>query len=523
MTLPTSSQQTASTPEIGVSVFSKDVTIALQSEYQILNTLPRFKEKVPSGLTIELDVVLGNDSKVYIVECIDGVPRAFRVGTKKADQIYHRLAKATTSLRSIDIKEINDRLIAWAHANGTCHPIYCRIGPSGNGIEIDCGHSCILVQPGHVEFNYKHSRNVFYTNAVALHLPVPANKGDVTLLKKYMNLTDMDQVLFLAWLSYTLGHPKISSTKFLILVINGDQGSGKSFISQNIILPLIDPSMVGIQVFPSTVSDFTIAANNAHLLCYDNMRNFKQSMADILCMASTGGVISSRTLYTNDEQHIQRLHVALVLNGIHQFINESDLAERCLTIRPKPITENQRRSESEMVMGLQQDLPIIFRGLLDLIAEIFQKLPEAKVLKPKRMIDFVYWLSAMELIDGVKPGTYQSGYDDIMNASQLDSLLGNLLASAIVDFVDSDAMQDGRWVGTPTELLEALELQIGPYAIKSSEWPNNPIALSKRLNSLKASLATQSIRIEFRRGRARLIRISNLTYGSAKQDHFEAI
>lgn len=319
--------------------------------------------------------------------------------------------------------------------------------------------------------------------------------------------------MFIAWLSYTLAHPKIKSSKYLILVIHADQGAGKSSLCQHIILPLIDPSRAGLQKFPRQESDFAIAANNAHVLCYDNMRNFKQSMADTLCMASTGGTVSSRALYTNDEQHIQHLHVALVLNGIHSFINEADLAERCLTIRPNLIPEQDRRSEDDMLRDLERDLRVIFRGLLNLIAAILEKLPEVQVVHPKRMIDFVRWLGAIELIEGVKPGLYQKNYADRMTESQLDSLHNNLLAASILDFVDGGALKDGEWHGSPSELLTQLNNRRDVAAKYAKDWPDNAISLSKRLNSLKASLLTQRIRIEFERGRSRTIRIVNLEYG----------
>lgn len=200
-------------------------------------------------------------------------------------------------------------------------------------------------------------------------------------------------------LSYTLAHPKLATTKYVILLLQGEQGSGKSFLCQ-IIQSLIDPNNVGIQILPTNGKDLAIAAQNSHVLIYDNVRGFKQMMADLMCIASTGGALSSRQLYTDADQAIQRLHVALILNGIHDFVNQPDLAQRCLPIHFKPLPAQIRRSESDLMREFECDLPAIQRGLFDLIANILQHLPSVEITKHERMIDFVRWLAAMEKARG---------------------------------------------------------------------------------------------------------------------------
>jgi hypothetical protein len=332
---------------------------------------------------------------------------------------------------------------------------------------------------------------------------IPAEEGNLKLLKSHVNLSDLDFLLFTAWLSYTLAHPKVATSKYVILVIQGDQGSGKTYLCNHVILNLLDPNHVGVQVFPGNSKDLTIAAQNAHVLCYDNMRNFRPDMSDILCMAATGGAISNRALYTDADQHIHYLHVALVLNGIHSFVTQADLAQRCMPIRTRTMDEANRKSEAVMVKALEADLPVIFRGLLDLIASVFQHLPDAEVTNPERMLDFVYWLAAMEKAHDVPAGVYQGAYSDALHQSQLDSLLDNSLGAAVIEF--ASCMKDKKWSGTPKDLLEELSKDVATRTVYSREWPSNPIALSKRLNALKGSLLTQGIAIEFSRGKERTI------------------
>jgi hypothetical protein len=68
----------------------------------------------------------------------------------------------------------------------------------------------------------------------------------------------------------------------------------------------------------------------------------------------------------------------------------------------------------------------------------------------------------------------------------------------------AEDLPEGKWSGTPTELLQALNLRTGG---NSRDWPQSHISLSKRLRSLKAGLRRQGIDVEFGRGKERRITI----------------
>jgi len=67
-----------------------------------------------------------------------------------------------------------------------------------------------------------------------------------------------------------------------------------------------------------------------------------------------------------------------------------------------------------------------------------------------------------------------------------------------------------EWTGTPFKLLSELNQIVPSGTTHSREWPENAIALSKRLNALKASLITQGISIELGRGKDRYVIIKKL-------------
>ena len=435
---------------------------------------------------------------------------ALVVGSSRANNLIRENAqKFGIPLRNKEVFEFNEILKSRAEKSGKRMNTWNRVAPTQDGVEIDLGDeklTRVLIKAGKVEIIITGSETLFMRSKLSKSMVMPAEVGDIKLLHKYLNMHPVSKLLLIGWLTYILAHPKISTSKYPILLLNGSEGTGKSFLCNHIILVLLDPSVVGLQMMPNNLKDLAIASQNSHVLAFDNIREIKPYMSDILCVASTGGAMTTRQLYSDSDMQLIHLHVALVLNGIYSFVSQPDLAQRCLPLQLTAINENMRKSEVEMVRGLQEDLPAILRGLFDLIANIFTHLPSAEVTNPERMIDFVKWLAAMEQVNGAPAGVYQAVYSDALNQCRLDALQDSLLASAVLDFAKN--YLDEIWSGTPNSFLQELNKQATPSIQRSRDWPQNAIALSKRLIPLQASLLTQGITIEFSRGKNRTITIN---------------
>jgi len=332
---------------------------------------------------------------------------------------------------------------------------------------------------------------------------MPAAEGNLDLLRKYLNLHPLEIELLGAWITYSLAHAKIESTTFVNLILFGGQGTAKSFMTR-LLKRLIDPTQVGLQALPKSEKDLAIAAQNALVIALDNVRQLRPEVSDLLCIIASGGTITSRQLYTDAEQALIRTHAAVILNGIHAFISQSDLSQRCLPLQLQQIAEKDRKSEIELEAELDRDLPFIMRGLFDLIAEIYKYLPDVELVSPERMFDFCKWLAAYEKAKGMPDGTLQFEYSSLLKQGQLDAILDNELAAGVYQFAEE--IRD--WLGTPTELLKELNACASQGTQHAKSWPNNPIALSKRLVSLQASLASQGVKVELTRGKHRQITIT---------------
>ncbi len=464
---------------------------------------------IPISYLKGYEVIVDQHGHVYVVTGSKRNRRTYRVGSKKLAKIIRQNArKKDIKLKRGEIQEIFETLLDFGETDGRRSDVFYRVAPIENGIEIDSGgecHSRFRIGPGEFEIVKEGSEALFHRPEGMFSIKVDGEKGDYKLLYKYLpNVAATDKVLLVVWVAYTIANPKLSSVAFLILVLLGDQGTGKTTLSK-LLSRIIDPRIVGVQVMPLNLKDLVIAAQHAHLLCFDNLRGFRGSTSDILCVMVTGGAVVLRKLYTDDEQHIVYVHVALILNSLHEIINESDLAQRSLPIRLNPLSESDRVSESKLEHDLDIDLPIIIRGFYELIAKIFRYLPDVEVRHPERMLDSSKWLAALEKVDGAPPGTYQSLYSENLIEAQLESLLANVLAAALFDFAQG---RRNTWEGKPTELLIELN-DVTPFAMqRSPEWPKNSIALGRRISSLRASLKLQGIEITQSRGQHRKITVT---------------
>jgi len=440
----------------------------------------------------------------------DGRNRLFtKLNSRDGVKLIKRLAKMLgIQLLSRDIEELLSNLEVESD-DAIVIVTSLRVYRSDSVVEVylaDSESTVARISHNGYELVKSGAEAVFEKNVLMKALPIPSQDGDYKLILPYMNLSETAQLLVLAWLTYTLSHPKAPSTNYVLLFLIGDQGSGKSFLTR-LLVSLIDPSAIGTQIFPRKQSDLIAFASQRHMVAYDNMRELTNLLSDLLCVCCTGGAASLRKLYTDADIHDSYIHIAMILNGIHNPITQSDLAQRTLTIEMNAITGKQRVSERELLEQFEGEKHKIFGGLLNLISQILKHLPDSKLIKPERMIEFSQWLAAMENAIDVEAGTLQSAYSETIRQSQVDTLLENTFAAAIVEFANTSKSQ---WSGTPTELLNQLEYTSSSHAIRSPDWPRTAISLSKRLNSLKASLLSHDIEVTLSRGKERRITILNL-------------
>lgn len=416
-------------------------------------------------------------------------------------------------LNSRDLRARMAELKAYAAYAGRICDVWRRVAHDAEGHVVialhDPANTHVRIAPGRVELLRRGSTTLFTRSPVAQAMASLADEGDLQRLKRYVNLSPVQFTLYVAWLTYTLAHPKVDGSIYPLLVLVGGQGTGKSHVCK-VTMRLTDPSSRGVGRLPASLHDLALASQDAHVLAYDNLRHLTTQQSDSLCIMATGGTAATRKLYTDDESKVLQLHAAVVLNSIASVVDQPDLAQRSLTLRMEPMAETARRSEGQLLREFEADLPFIQRALFDLIAQVLLHLPTATVAYPQRMIDFVRWLAAMERAHGLPPTAhpYQLAYDEVIGDGQRDSLQDNVLGAAVLAFAESLFEQDADWKGSPSDLYaELTERFIKARTRPPRLWPDNEIAMSKRLVTLQAALQSQGVDLAFARAKSRVITI----------------
>jgi hypothetical protein len=304
-----------------------------------------------------------------------------------------------------------------------------------------------------------------------------------------------DFVLIVAWLLAALrcGGP------YPLLAISGEQGSAKPVLSK-LLRALIDPNTAPVRALAREERELMIAANNGHLLAFDNLSGLPSWMSDALCRLASGGSFAVRQLYTNDEELLFQAARPILLNGIEDVVYRPDLADRAIFLSLPPIQQAQRRSDAEVWREFQIVRPGILGALLDAAAHALRSLasPGCRPQRLPRMADFARWISACET--ALWPaGTFEHAYAGNRKAAIENVIEGDPVASRVREMM----VQRKTWTGTAAELLSHGPQCSGDSLWTSIGWPKNPRALAGRLRRAQPGLRSLGIDIVFsREGRA---------------------
>ena len=321
--------------------------------------------------------------------------------------------------------------------------------------------------------------------------------GSVETLRSFLNVqADADFVLVVAWALACLR----DRGPYPVLALSGEQGSAKSTFSA-ILRALLDPNTAPLRALPREDRDLFIAANNGHVLAFDNVSGLPAWISDTLCRLATGGGFAVRQLYTDMDEVLFDATRPVILNGIEDIVTRPDLADRALFLTLEPIPEERRRPEAELWAAFEAERPRILGALLDAVVEGLKRLPETHLPKLPRMADFALWATACET--ALWPaGTFWSAYC----GNRDEAVEGVIDADPIAAAVRALMATRTEWTGTASDLLGALGNEAGERVAKSKTWPDSPRALSGRLRRAATFLRKVGIVIDFGhegRGRAR--------------------
>jgi energy-coupling factor transporter ATP-binding protein EcfA2 len=306
----------------------------------------------------------------------------------------------------------------------------------------------------------------FQRSALTAPLVRPVRGGEVSKMFEILNIQEEVQSLLICYLAAS----QDPTIPIPLIVLNGEQGSGKSTFSK-LLRELIDPSPVPLQSPPTNENSWIEIAGNCRLIALDNLSNLDAWLSDVLCRAVTGGGRSKRKHYSNKEQVIYDFKRVIILNGISVAITRDDLVDRILPLELPVISSSERKFESDIYKYWASELPEIFGALLTLSARIHNQIPHVEMKEIPRMADFARALKAMDDLEGTNAlGVYLREIGAMASSAvELDSFL-----QAIVKEIKS------TWKGSAAELLSRIDSS-RPYR-EDADWPITPRNVTERLS-----------------------------------------
>jgi hypothetical protein len=326
-----------------------------------------------------------------------------------------------------------------------------------------------------------------------LPLPVPERDGSIEALRSFLNLPQQNEfVLVVAWLLAALR----PTGPYPLLAVSGEQGSAKTVLSK-LLRALVDPNVAPVRALPREERELMIAANNGHLLAFDNLSGLPTWLSDALCRLASGGSFTVRQLYTDDEEVLFKAARPTILNGIEDVIGRADLADRAIFLMLAPIGEEQRRSEAELWREFELARPGILGALLDAAVHGLRAVGSVQLARLPRMADFALWATACET--GLWPaGTFNRAY----GANRKAAIEGIIDTDPIAACVRELMSERSSWTGSAADLLR-VSVERASQTADYTGWPKNPRAVAGHLRRIQTFLRALGIDIAFsREGRA---------------------
>ena len=402
-----------------------------------------------------------------------------------------------------DIRSVLDLLEARAQFDGPQRTVHVRTAEHAELLYLDLADEhWRVVEIGRDGWRVTKSPPVrFRRSAGMLPLPIPEQGGSIETLNSFLNLANRnDFVLIVCWLLAALrcGGP------YPLLAISGEQGSAKTVLSK-LLKALIDPNAAPVRVLAREQRELMIAANNSHLLAFDNLSGLPHWLSDALCRLATGGSFAVRQLYTDDDEILFAASRPILLNGIEDVIIRPDLGDRAIFLTLPPIGEGDRRGETDLWREFEIARPAILGALLNAMVHGLRHRDRIHFELP-RMADFALWAAACETAFW-PAGTFARTYAANRRAAIESIIEADPLASCVRTIMGAQS----SWIGTASDLLRICAQRANEDTSISPAWARNPRALAGRLRRAQTFLRMLDIDITFgREGRsgARTIRLN---------------
>ena len=447
------------------------------------------------------DARLFHDAKgeAYATFEVAGHIETWAVRSKSFKQsLLHRFFVAEDAVPGAQaVQDALGVLEAKAKYEGPEQPVHLRTARHAGEIYLDmCDEAWRVVRIRPTEWEVVDQAPVVFRRGPAMQpLPDPERGGTIDELRPFINVADeVDWQLIVGFLCAAL----VPGIPYPLLVVTGEQGSAKSSLAR-IVKALIDPNAVPLRAASAALRDLMITTQNQWLLALDNLSRIKDDQSDDLCRLATGGGISTRRLYTDEDEVIFEARRPVVINGIEDIATRPDLLDRSLCVHLPPIPESQRRDEREMWLAFETARPRILAGLLDALVSALATIERVTLPVRPRMADLAEWVTAAEPALGWPTGTFLAAMTGNRTAAREVALDASPITPYVIEIARTG------FAGTAQELLDKLtalaNARTSPFEPKKTAssdpgWPKNARDIGGQIRRLAPDLRTAGLTVE---------------------------
>ncbi|MEN6415836.1 MAG: bifunctional DNA primase/polymerase [Armatimonadota bacterium] len=374
--------------------------------------------------------------------------------------------------------------------NSPQYELFVRIGPYGDDIWIDLADSARrAIKVNAQGWEIADPPILFHRYKTSSPQAEPVRGGNLEMIRRFLNVKNEDDwILVQAWIIGafipTIPHP--------LLVVYGEQGTAKT-TNMVILSSLIDPSRVGVCTAPEKLVDWIQTADHRYVVTLDNVTHLPQWLSDCLCRAVTGEAFSKRKLYTDTDDVLFGFRRVVALTGIQQVAQKPDLLDRAILLGLQPIPPSRRKLEAEVLQEFGEARPAILGAILDTLSGVMAEMPNVKLSSLPRMADFARVGVAVERVLGWDEGTFMNAYNRNVESQHEEAIDASPVAQAIRTFM----LDEDKWKGTATQLLNLLIDTVCTDGRLPRDWPKTASRLSGKLHENAPNLRHFGIDIEF--------------------------
>lgn len=453
----------------------------------------RSQATVLTELASEVALFHTSDGEAYASVEINGHLETWPLKSRGfRDWLTHRFYKVESKApNSQGFQDALGVLCGRARFDGEQREVYTRIAAHDGAIYVDLAdgdwrvvritaEGWSLIASANALIRFRRTRGM-------LALPEPTRGGTLNDLRKFINIKDGDDwALLLAWLVASL-RPNLPTP---LLALYGAQGSAKSTTAR-VLTSLIDPSKATLRSEPRNELDLMIAARNRWCLTFDNLSHISNTLSDAFCRIATGGGLSTRELYSDNEETLFEALRPVIINGISDLATRGDLLSRAIVLHLPTFEKGMRQREADLWREFDEARPAICGALFDAISVALKRLDKIRLDDMPRMADFAAWAVAAEPALGVPEGTFLKAYADNRATANTTALNDSPLSEAIERLLDKQPARS--WRGTASELLEELKRYVSESVQRSKAWPQAANTLTNQLRRLEPSLHSVGI------------------------------